>query len=89
MEKEKVPKLSLRMKLIWPLGSISVSMLSVLAGNINFFASDYLGVSIALVGTLIMMSKIFDGFTDLVAGYLVDRTHTRFGKGRPYELAII
>lgn len=89
MEKQTVPKLSLKTKIVWPLGGISVSMLSVLAGNINFFASDYLGISIALVGTLIMISKIFDGFTDLVAGYIVDRTHTRFGKGRPYDLAII
>lgn len=35
-----------------------------------------------------MISKISDGFTDLVIGYIVDRTKTKWGKARPYELAI-
>lgn len=43
----------------------------------------------ATVGIIFMISKIFDGFTDVVAGYLIDRTHTKLGKGRPYALAII
>lgn len=42
-----------------------------------------------LVGTLLLFSKIFDGVTDLFAGYIVDNTRTRFGKGRPYELSIL
>ena len=36
-----------------------------------------------------MISKLLDGFTDLFAGYLVDNTHTKWGKARPYEICII
>lgn len=36
-----------------------------------------------------MLSKFFDAFTDLVIGYVVDRTRTRLGKARPYEFAIV
>ena len=39
------------------------------------------------MGTLLLVSKLFDGVTDLFAGYLIDNTHTRFGKARPYEFA--
>jgi Na+/melibiose symporter-like transporter len=44
---------------------------------------------VALVGALLLGSKVFDGVTDLLAGYIVDNTKTRFGKGRPYEFCII
>ena len=36
-----------------------------------------------------MISKIFDGVTDVIAGFLIDKTHTKFGKGRPYALALV
>ena len=42
-----------------------------------------------LVGTLLMVSKIVDAITDIFAGYLIDRTETKLGKGRPYEFAIL
>lgn len=56
---------------------------------LSMYCSDTLGVDIALVGTLLMVSKIVDAFTDVFAGVLVDNTHTKFGKGRPYELCIV
>lgn len=34
-------------------------------------------------------SKLVDGVTDVFAGYIVDKTHSKLGKGRPYELCII
>ena len=39
-----------------------------------------------LVGTLLLVSKLFDGVTDLVAGFLVDRTNTKLGRARPYDI---
>ena len=36
-----------------------------------------------------MASRIVDAVTDLFAGFLVDKTNTRWGKGRPYEFAIL
>ena len=46
-------------------------------------------MNVALVGALLMGTKIFDGFTDLFAGYIVDRTNTKLGRGRPYDLCIL
>lgn len=39
-----------------------------------------------LVGTLLLVSKLFDGVTDLVAGFLVDCTNTKLGRARPYDI---
>lgn len=89
MEQKGIEKLSWKMKLTWPLFGISANVAGVIVGYISYFASDYMGLSVALVGTLIMISKIFDGFTDVAAGFVIDRTNTRFGKGRPYDFSLI
>lgn len=39
-----------------------------------------------IVGTLIAVSKIFDGITDVFFGTLIDKTHTKLGKARPWML---
>ena len=51
-----------------------------------FYYTDYAGVSAMAVGTIMMISRIFDGISDIVMGVIVDRTHSRFGKARPWIL---
>ena len=70
-------------------GTISTSVAAALTGYITFFATDYLGLSAATVGILFMVSKIFDGATDLIVGFIIDRLNLKLGKGRPYELALV
>ena len=41
---------------------------------------------VATVGTLMLVSRVFDAFIDPAIGVVVDRTKTRFGKARPYML---
>ncbi len=59
-------------------------------GLISSFVMVYLtntvGLSAAIVGTLILVSKIFDGFTDIIFGNFIDKTHTKMGKARPWML---
>jgi probable glucitol transport protein GutA len=74
--------------LAWKMRDISVAAITIVCGYLTIFCTDTLGVSPAMLGTLIMASKIFDGVTDLFATYIIENTHTRFGKARPYELCI-
>ena len=55
---------------------------------LSFYATDVLGMSAGVIATVLLITKLFDGFTDLVAGFLIDNTHTKFGKARPYEWSI-
>lgn len=73
----------------WPTRTIAYAVGSVMMGYVTYYATDILGIPPATVGILFMVSKIFDGISDIIAGYLIDRTHTKWGKGRPYELALI
>lgn len=51
-----------------------------------FYYTDYAGVSAAAVGTIMLVSRIFDGISDIIMGVIVDRTRSRFGKARPWLL---
>lgn len=51
-----------------------------------FYYTDYAGVSALAVGTIMMVSRFFDGISDVIMGVIVDRTKSRFGKARPWLL---
>lgn len=73
----------------WCSRNVAVGTVTILLGYITFYSTNILGVDPKVVGTLLMLSKLFDGITDLIAGFLIDRTNTRFGRARPYEFAVV
>ncbi len=50
------------------------------------YLTDTIGMSAGIVGTLIAASKLFDGFTDIFFGSMIDKTHSKMGKARPWML---
>ena len=48
------------------------------------FYTDVFGISAAAAGSMLFAIKIINAFTDPIIGAAADRTHTRFGKFRPY-----
>ena len=58
----------------------------VVAVNLQFFYTDYVGLSAGLVSWSLLVARLFDAVTDPVMGYLSDRTNTRIGRRRPYFL---
>ena len=57
-----------------------------LTAFIMFYLTDMIGLDVGIVGTLIAVSKIFDGLSDFFFGNLIDRTKTKMGKARPWML---
>lgn len=51
-----------------------------------YFFTDVFLISASAAGLISFVSKLWDGFTDPVMGYLSDRTRTRWGSKRPYLL---
>ncbi len=50
------------------------------------YYTDVVGISAAAVGTLFLLVRVWDAFADIVAGRMVDKTMTRWGKVRPFIL---
>lgn len=82
-------RVPLKTMLSWPTLTISTSVAAALLGFATYYATDILGLSAITVGFVFMLTKIFDGVTDIVAGYIIDKVHLKMGKGRPWQLAII
>ena len=89
-KKEKNPKaVGAGRMLAWQSRAISQGCALMAIGFLSVYCTDTLKMNPALVGTLLVVSKLLDGFTDIIAGYLVDKTNTKWGRGRPYELCIV
>ena len=58
----------------------------LLSAFVMIYLTDTAGLNPGVVATLMMVSRLFDGFSDVVFGALLDRTHTRMGKARPWML---
>ena len=57
-----------------------------LTSFIMVYLTDTVGLASGIVGTLIAFSKLFDGFTDIFFGSMIDKTHSKLGKARPWML---
>ena len=63
-------------------------MYTIFCSFLVFFYTDVIGVNAAAVGTIILISRIFDGFSDIIAGNIVEHTHAKSGSARPWILRI-
>ena len=55
----------------------------------TFYATEIVGLDIGVVGILIAATKVLEAAFSLMVGFIVDKTNTRFGKGRPYSLFLL
>ncbi len=62
----------------------SSAVTGLVQGYLLFFYTVCVGIAPAAVGTMFLVSKIFDGLNDPIMGVIVDRTRTKWGKMRPY-----
>ena len=59
----------------------------LMIGEITYFATNSLALSAAAISAGVAFKTALDAVTDLIMGTIVDRTHTKYGKARPYTLA--
>ena len=58
----------------------------LLTSFVLIYLTDTVGLNAGIVGTLMMFSKFADGVTDVFFGTLIDKTHSKMGKARPWML---
>lgn len=59
---------------------------STMASYLMVFYTDVFGITAAAAGMMMLVTKFVDAVTDTGMGMIVDRTHTKWGQGRPYFL---
>ncbi len=82
-------KLKLKEKIGYGFGDAASSIFwKLFSMYLMFFYTDIFGIPAALVGTMFLVTRIWDAAFDPFVGILGDRTETRWGKFRPYLLWI-
>ncbi len=80
-------KVSLREMLCYAFGDAGCNFVWVTVGSfLTLYYTNSVGISAAAVGTLMLLTRLLDGISDLIMGSIIDRTKTRWGKARPWIL---
>lgn len=80
-------KLSMRERISYGCGGMgNAIVLAIISTFLLFFYTDVVGLSAGIVGTIMLVSKVFDGISDLLMGYIVDKTNSKHGKARCWLL---
>lgn len=92
MEKNQIQalssKLDFKTKAAYGIGAVGKDMVYMLvASYILYYYNTVLGVSSVFIGTVLMAARVFDAFNDPIMGIVVAKTHTRWGKFRPWILS--
>ncbi len=78
-------KLGVSTKIYYLFADIGISMcVAAVSFFILFFYADISRIDPALVGTALLLGKLWDGINDPIFGWLSDRTKSRFGRRKVY-----
>ncbi|WP_413727825.1 MFS transporter [Sodalis sp. RH19] len=79
--------LSMREKIGYGLGDAGGTVITCLMMNfLTFFYTDIFGLTPALVGIMFIVLRVVDAVSDPLMGVVADRTVSRWGRFRPWQL---
>ena len=79
--------IGIREKIGYGFGDMASSMFWKLFGSyLMIFYTDVFGMPAAVVGTMFLITRVWDSAFDPIIGIIADRTQSRWGKFRPYLL---
>ena len=82
-------KLSVREKIGYGMGDAGCNIIfGAIMLFVNYFYTDIFGLAPALVGILLLSVRVIDAVTDPIMGAMADRTRSKYGRFRPWLLAI-
>lgn len=70
---------------IIPVGAMTQGFLFVLVGSFAmYYYTDIIGLAPVAIGIMFLIVRIWDAVFDPIIGIIADRTHTKWGKFKPY-----
>lgn len=82
--KDRVPFIS---KIAYGMGDVGCNFSWMFVSNfLMIFYTDVFGIGMSAVATLMLVSRVWDAVNDPIIGTLTDKTHTRWGRFRPWLL---
>ncbi len=80
-------KTSIFEKISYGMGDVACNVVFALtSGLVTYFYTNVMSVSAGLVGMIMLFSRLFDGLSDVAIGLIMDKVHSRHGRGRAWVL---
>lgn len=80
-------KITMKEKMSYGIASGGGNIITQLLGTfLAAYLTDSVGIAAAAVGTMLLVTRFIDAFSDVFMGTVVDKTSTRWGKARPWLL---
>lgn len=87
---DKDPNIGLIEKIAYGLGDFASQLiLTPVSMLFIYYCTEYVNINIAAVAFIMLISRVFDGFSDLFVGYLIERTKSPYGKTRAWILRML
>lgn len=83
-------KTSLFEKISYGMGDVACNVVCALtSGLVVYFYTNVMSVSAVMIGMIMLFSRILDGVSDLAIGLIMDKVHSKHGRGRAWVLWMI
>lgn len=83
-------KVPISEKLAYCFGDPALTLMYTMTATLLiYFYTNVVGISAGAVGMIMLLSRIFDGFSDVLMGTIIDRTHSKYGKARIWILRLV
>ncbi len=80
-------KTSIFEKVSYGMGDVACNVVFALtSGLVTYFYTNVMSVSAGLVGMIMLFSRLFDGLSDVAIGLIMDKVHSKYGRGRAWVL---
>ncbi|MEK4384549.1 MFS transporter [Solibacillus sp. FSL W7-1464] len=73
---------------IWQIGfftlnNTATNLYMFILAFVTYYATGIVGLTVVAVSTILTLMRVFDGITDPIIGFIIDKTESKFGKFRP------
>ncbi len=84
---DQMKPLTLKTRISYGLGDTACNVVYGMVGSLlTIFYTDYVGINPAAIGMIMLISRIFDGCSDVIMGFIVNKTKSKWGQSRPWIL---
>ena len=83
MSSEK--KFLYRQRFGYGMGDFACNLIwQVISLYLLYFYTDVMKLNAAAIATMFVVCRVIDGITDVLVGFAIDKTRTKWGKSRPW-----
>lgn len=74
-------------KISYGMGDVACNVVFALtSGLVTYFYTNVMSISAGMVGMIMLISRLFDGLSDVAIGLIMDKVHSKHGRGRAWVL---